>query len=207
MKAAVVTDKGVQFTDAPRPAPKANEILIKVKAASLNRADLAVAAMVAEGVPDPEARRRCWLVDSKGLVVHARADRSTSGLRCDVDIDPQATPWLSWEWRVDQVPADASVEDDERELLLRYGWPRAWTQHDEYSRLQGRVQVITGHEPAPAPPMLPVAASVRNPALTDSLGRLTTDNAQGELYFTDVVAEAAASRIGISIRTRTSTGR
>ena len=48
-------------------------------------------------------------------VVHARADRSTSGLRCDVDIDPQATPWLSWEWRVDQVPADASVEDDERD--------------------------------------------------------------------------------------------
>ena len=44
MKAAVVTDKGVQFTDAPKPAPKPNEILIKVKAASLNRADLAVAS-------------------------------------------------------------------------------------------------------------------------------------------------------------------
>jgi len=44
MKAAVVTEKGVQYTDAPRPSPKANEILIKVKAASLNRADLAVAS-------------------------------------------------------------------------------------------------------------------------------------------------------------------
>ncbi|MDP3239285.1 MAG: quinone oxidoreductase, partial [Reyranella sp.] len=42
MKAAIVTDKGVQFADAPKPAPKGNEILIKVKAASLNRADLAV---------------------------------------------------------------------------------------------------------------------------------------------------------------------
>jgi len=48
-------------------------------------------------------------------VVHARADRSTSGLRCDVDIDPQATPWLSWEWRVDQLPAGASVEQDDRD--------------------------------------------------------------------------------------------
>lgn len=47
--------------------------------------------------------------------VHAIADASTSGLRCDVDIDPRATPWLSWEWRVDQFPADISVADDERD--------------------------------------------------------------------------------------------
>jgi NADPH2:quinone reductase len=44
MKAAVVTDKGLQYTDAPKPSPKPHEILIKVKAASLNRADLAVAS-------------------------------------------------------------------------------------------------------------------------------------------------------------------
>jgi NADPH2:quinone reductase len=44
MKAAVVTESGVQYKDAPKPSPKANEILIKVKAASLNRADLAVAS-------------------------------------------------------------------------------------------------------------------------------------------------------------------
>lgn len=44
MKAAVVTEQGVEVKDAPKPSPKANEILIKVKAASLNRADLAVAA-------------------------------------------------------------------------------------------------------------------------------------------------------------------
>jgi NADPH2:quinone reductase len=44
MKAAVVTEAGVQYQDAPKPSPKPNEILIKVRAASLNRADLAVAA-------------------------------------------------------------------------------------------------------------------------------------------------------------------
>jgi NADPH2:quinone reductase len=49
MKAAVVTESGVQYRDAPKPEPKANEILIKVKAASLNRADLAVAAGNAHG--------------------------------------------------------------------------------------------------------------------------------------------------------------
>ncbi|HEX4932293.1 MAG TPA: hypothetical protein VFV33_03885 [Gemmatimonadaceae bacterium] len=61
-------------------------------------------------------------------------------------------------------------DEDERELLLRYGWPRAWSQHEVYAYGQGRTQVITGHEPSPAPPMLPVAATVRNPALSDSIG-------------------------------------
>lgn len=59
---------------------------------------------------------------------------------------------------------------DERELLLRYGWPRAWSYHDVYVSGRGSQKVITGHEPTPAPPMLPVAATVRNPALSDSVG-------------------------------------
>jgi malate dehydrogenase (oxaloacetate-decarboxylating)(NADP+) len=37
-------------------------------------ADLTVAAMVAQGASAADARRRCWLVDSKGLVVKSRGD-------------------------------------------------------------------------------------------------------------------------------------
>jgi NADPH2:quinone reductase len=44
MKAAVVGDGGLELKDVPTPKPKPNEVLVKVRAASLNRADLSVAA-------------------------------------------------------------------------------------------------------------------------------------------------------------------
>jgi len=44
MRAAVVGEKGAEVRDIPKPAPAPNEILIKVRASSLNRADVGVAA-------------------------------------------------------------------------------------------------------------------------------------------------------------------
>lgn len=49
------------------------------------------------------------------LALHAQADSSTSGLRCDVDIDLAQRPWLRWEWRVDAIAADATVGDDDQD--------------------------------------------------------------------------------------------
>jgi NADPH2:quinone reductase len=43
MKAAVATENGLEIRDIPQPKPKPFEILVKVKAAGLNRADLAAA--------------------------------------------------------------------------------------------------------------------------------------------------------------------
>ncbi len=43
MKAAVLGENGVEVRDLPKPEPKPNEILIRVRATSLNRADLSVA--------------------------------------------------------------------------------------------------------------------------------------------------------------------
>lgn len=44
MKAAVVGDKGLEVREIPAPRPKPNEILVRVRAAWLNRAELAMAA-------------------------------------------------------------------------------------------------------------------------------------------------------------------
>ncbi len=44
MKAAVVGDNGLEIRDVPAPRPKPNEILVRVRAAGLNRAELGMAA-------------------------------------------------------------------------------------------------------------------------------------------------------------------
>jgi NADPH2:quinone reductase len=50
MKAAVVKEGGgVEIRDVPQPKPKPNELLVRVRAAGLNRADLGVAAGHAHG--------------------------------------------------------------------------------------------------------------------------------------------------------------
>jgi NADPH2:quinone reductase len=43
MKAAVLGNNGVEVRDLPKPEPKPNEVLIRVRASTLNRADLLVA--------------------------------------------------------------------------------------------------------------------------------------------------------------------
>lgn len=44
MKAAVVTPNGVEVLDVPTPVPQADQVLVRVHACGMNRADLAVAA-------------------------------------------------------------------------------------------------------------------------------------------------------------------
>ena len=43
MKAGVATENGLEIRDIPRPDPKPFQLLVKVRAAGLNRADLAAA--------------------------------------------------------------------------------------------------------------------------------------------------------------------
>ena len=81
-------------------------------------------------------------------VLHAVANASTSGLRCDVDIDPQQQPWLQWDWRVDDPPAQATVADDElddcpaRVLVAFDGDPALISLRDRL--FQDQVELFTG---------------------------------------------------------------
>ncbi|WP_207482915.1 zinc-binding dehydrogenase [Arenibaculum pallidiluteum] len=44
MKAAVLGESGVEIRDVPPPSPKPNEVLVRIRACSLNRADLIMAS-------------------------------------------------------------------------------------------------------------------------------------------------------------------
>ena len=49
MKAAVVTERGVEVREVEKPSPGPEQVLVRVRAAGLNRADLGVAAGHAHG--------------------------------------------------------------------------------------------------------------------------------------------------------------
>ena len=49
MKAGVATEQGLALRDIPQPRPKPNEVLVRVRAASLNRADLTTARGLPHG--------------------------------------------------------------------------------------------------------------------------------------------------------------
>ena len=66
---------------------------------------------------------------------------------------------------------EGGFDQDERELLLRYSWPRAWSRSGGGFGSRGGSTV--GHEPTPAYPYLPNAFVYDNPVNSDSL-RWTT---------------------------------
>ena len=57
-------------------------------------------------------------------------------------------------------------DDDERELLLRFGWPRAWARGRGDPRT-GEINTV-GHEPTPAYRFIPPGYVLNNPTISDS---------------------------------------
>jgi malate dehydrogenase (oxaloacetate-decarboxylating)(NADP+) len=57
-----------------RPLHTQRVLFFGAGSAATGIGELVVAAMMADGLPEAEARRRCWFVDSKGLVTSSRTD-------------------------------------------------------------------------------------------------------------------------------------
>jgi hypothetical protein len=85
-------------------------------------------------------------------VLHSVSDKATSGLRCDVDVDPNVTPWLQWTWRVDSVEPRATVAFDElddspaRVIVTFDGDKSLLSERDQL--FYELVQVLTGYAKA-----------------------------------------------------------
>ncbi len=138
---------------------------------------------------DPQ--QACEWRDLK-LILDDALLRDYRGVRCEARVAQEARVWwlarpmmssegndarteylsrVFYAHMLNEAPSvyQEGFDSDERELLLRYGWPRDWTTASGYLPGRGSQVVITGHEPTPAPPMLPLAATVKNPAFSDSL--------------------------------------
>jgi hypothetical protein len=83
-------------------------------------------------------------------VVEALADRSASGLRHVVDVDPRQRPILEWRWRIDAPIAGADVADrhaDDSPVRVVLAFDGDSSTLPVGERMFGeRVKLLTGHD-------------------------------------------------------------
>lgn len=134
--------------------------------AGIGIADLIVSAMVDEGATVEEARRKCWFVDSKGLVVKSRQDLAEHKLRYAHDF-PFAADLLSAVKTLkptaligvstiaksfNQAVVEAMSEMNERPIIFALSNPTSKAEcsaEEAYSWSKGRAIYASG---SPFPP-------------------------------------------------------
>src|SRR6267378_952578 len=77
--------------------------------------------------------------------LHLKSVRSSFGLEHRVDVDPAQMPWLSWKWKVTQLPAGAdfrraSSDDQAAQILVAFDDKRILTYIWDTSAPKGAMQ-------------------------------------------------------------------
>lgn len=83
-------------------------------------------------------------------VLHAYADKASSGLRHVVDIDPRQQPWLSWSWKIASLINTADntrreTEDSPVRIVLAFDGDKSKLSFID-SILFDTVKLVSGHE-------------------------------------------------------------
>jgi hypothetical protein len=63
--------------------------------------------------------------DSNGPVLHLRSRHSSFGVERSIDVDPVTLPWLTWRWKVSELPAGgdfryAHTDDQAAQILVAF---------------------------------------------------------------------------------------
>lgn len=95
---------------------------------------------VNHGIPDVSFSR-----DNDGPSVHLKSVKSSFGLERGVDVDPGEMPFLTWRWKVAQVPAGgdfrhATTDDQAAQLLIAFADRRIVTYLWDSTAPRGTVQ-------------------------------------------------------------------
>lgn len=129
--------------------------------AGIGIGDLIVAALVDAGVPESEARLRCWFMDSKGLVVRSRTDLAEhklpyahehepiTDLRSAVEaLRPTALIGVSGQPRTfSQSVVEAMLQYNQRPIIFALSNPTSkseCTAEEAYGWTQGRAVFASG---------------------------------------------------------------
>jgi hypothetical protein len=88
--------------------------------------------------------------DNGRTVVHAMASGASSGLMQRVSIDPNAEPWLNWQWRVDSLIESANnyerhAEDSPVRIILGFDGDKDNLPFADQILFE-TAKVITGHD-------------------------------------------------------------
>src|SRR5450631_717518 len=107
MKAAVLGEAGVELRDLPKPAPAPNEVLIRVRATSLNRADLLIASGIQHGRVGGVGSRLGLECAGEVEAVGSEVEGIKAGDRVIGSAPGSYAEYVATDWgRVNRIPAN-----------------------------------------------------------------------------------------------------